>query len=210
MITPAHITGLLLAGGRATRMGGVDKGLQLFRGQPLALHVLTQLRRQAGALLISANRNADAYRALAAAAGLDAPVLADADADFAGPLAGILAGLRHAHTPYLLIAPCDAPLLPADLAARLAGALIETAPQAAPTGIAMAVTTDATGQVMRHPVFALLSVALADDLERTLAAGQRKVGAWYARHKLIEVPFADERAFYNINTLQELNDLERT
>ncbi|SIO61789.1 molybdenum cofactor guanylyltransferase MobA [Paraburkholderia phenazinium] len=201
-LTPANLTGLVLAGGRGTRMGGVDKGLQLLHGEPLAAHVLKRLAPQTGPLLISANRHAEVYAGLGAPFG--AAVVADTLAGFPGPLAGLLAGLRAAGTDFVLSAPCDSPGLPADLAARLGEAL-----DAHGADIATVTTTDAHGQTSIHPVFALLRTSLADDLAAFLDAGERKVRAWYARHKTVEVAFADERAFYNINSLQELADLER-
>jgi molybdopterin-guanine dinucleotide biosynthesis protein A len=197
-----QITGLLLAGGRGMRMGGVDKGLQTLRGEPLALHVLKRLAPQTGSLLISANRNAPRYAALGAPFG--AIVIADTLPDFPGPLAGLLAGLRAARTGLILSVPCDTPALPADLAARLADAL-----ETAGADIATVATANAQHEVSIHPVFALVRTALADDLAAFLGAGERKVRAWYARHKTVEVTFADERAFYNVNSLQELADLER-
>jgi molybdopterin-guanine dinucleotide biosynthesis protein A len=197
-----HITGLVLAGGRGMRMGGADKGLQTLHGEPLASHVLKRLAPQTGALLISANRHPDVYATLGAPFG--AKVLADTVPGFPGPLAGLLAGLRAAGTVYVLSAPCDTPGLPAELAARLTQALDSNQ-----ADIATVTTTDAEGQVSLHPVFALLRTSLADDLAAFLEAGERKVRAWYARHKTVEVAFTDERAFYNINSLQELADLER-
>jgi molybdopterin-guanine dinucleotide biosynthesis protein A len=201
-LPPMNLTGLVLAGGRGMRMGGVDKGLQLLRGEALASHVLKRLAPQTGALLISANRNADVYAALGAPFG--ATVVADTLPGFPGPLAGLLAGLRAAGTPFVLSAPCDSPGLPANLAARLALAL-----EAQGADIATVTTTDSLGNISIHPVFALLRTSLADDLSAFLEAGERKVRAWYARHKTAEVAFTDERAFYNINSLQELSDLER-
>lgn len=188
------ITGLVLAGGRGQRMGGVDKGLQPFRGQPLVVHAIARLAPQVGAgILVSANRNVETYATLAA------HVLVDASDDFPGPLAGILAGLRAARTPWLAVVPCDAPRLPHDLVARLARAIADT--------------PGATGAVARRgarlePVCCLLSTALADDLEGALASGQRKVEGWVARHA---VPVAFDRpddaaAFANFNTLDELRD----
>jgi molybdenum cofactor guanylyltransferase len=197
-----QITGLLLAGGRGMRMGGVDKGLQVLRGDPLALHVMTRLAPQTGALLISANRNASRYAELGAP--FNATVIADSLPDFPGPLAGLLAGLRAARTGFMLSAPCDTPALPVDLAARLADAL-----DAEHADIATVATRNAQHEVSIHPVFALMRTTLADDLAAFLAAGERKVRAWYARHKTVEVAFADERAFYNVNSLQELADLEQ-
>ncbi|MBP0591761.1 molybdenum cofactor guanylyltransferase MobA [Paraburkholderia sp. LEh10] len=201
-ISRDSITGLLLAGGRGMRMGGADKGLQKLHGEPLALHVLRRLAPQAGPMLISANRHADLYSALGAP--FRATVVADTLPDFPGPLAGLLAGLRAARTPFVLSAPCDTPGLPDDLAARLAAAL-----DAQHADIATVTTTDAQGNTSIHPVFALLRTSLADDLEGFLQAGERKVRTWYARHRAVEVAFADERTFYNINSLQELADLER-
>ncbi|KWZ45514.1 molybdenum cofactor guanylyltransferase [Burkholderia savannae] len=196
------ITGLLLAGGRGTRMGGVDKGLQPLRGEPLALHVLRRLAPQVDALVISANRHLDAYAALGAP--FHARVITDTHADFAGPLAGLAAGMRAASTPLVLCTPCDSPFLPADLAARLRAAL-----DAQRAEIAFATTVDTNGGASAQPVFALVSTALADDLCAYLASGERKMRAWYARHKTAEVPFDDERAFYNANSLRDLAGLER-
>jgi molybdopterin-guanine dinucleotide biosynthesis protein A len=201
-VPASAITGLLLAGGRGQRMGGVDKGIQLLHGQPLAAHVLTRIAPQVGAMAISANRHRDTYAALGAP--WHAQVLADPLPDFAGPLAGLLAGARAARTEWLVCVPCDSPWLPADLASRLAQAAL-----AQGADIATATTTDAAGNVSLHPVFALLRTSLADDLAAFLDAGERKVRAWYARHKTVEVPFADERAFYNINSLQQLADFDR-
>ncbi|SIT38204.1 Molybdenum cofactor guanylyltransferase [Paraburkholderia piptadeniae] len=196
------IAGLLLAGGRGLRMGGADKGLQTLHGEPLALHVLRRLAPQTGPLLISANRHLPRYEALGAP--FHAKVIGDTLPDFPGPLAGLLAGLRAARTPFVLSAPCDTPGLPDDLAERLSSAL-----DSRHADIATVTTTDAQGNTSIHPVFALLRTSLADDLEGFLQAGERKVRTWYARHKAVEVAFPDERTFYNINSLQELSDLER-
>jgi molybdenum cofactor guanylyltransferase len=195
------ITGLVLAGGRGQRMGGADKGLQVLQGRPLAAHVLARLAPQVGALAINANRHADTYAALGAP--WHAQVLADTLPDYPGPLAGLLAGLAAARTDWLLAAPCDSPWLPDDLAAQLADAAL-----AGNADIATVTTRNAAGVVSLHPVFVLLRTTLADDLA-FLGAGERKVRAWYARHRTAEVAFADERAFYNINSLQELADLDR-
>jgi molybdenum cofactor guanylyltransferase len=199
------ITGLVLAGGRGQRMGGADKGLQILHGMPLAAHVLARLAPQVGTLAISANRNHDAYAALGAP--WHAGVLADTLPDFPGPLAGLLAGLRAARTEWLLTAPCDSPWLPADLAERLGHTAL--AHRESGADIVTATTANAEGVVSLHPVFALVRTSLADDLAAFLDAGERKVRAWYARHKAAEVAFADERAFYNINSLQELAELDR-
>ncbi|PLZ02479.1 molybdenum cofactor guanylyltransferase MobA [Burkholderia sp. WAC0059] len=201
-IPASSITGLVLAGGRGQRMGGLDKGLQTLRGKPLAVHVVERLAPQVGALLISANRHRDEYATLGTP--WRATVVGDSLPDYPGPLAGLLAGLQAARTDWLLTAPCDSPWLPADLAARLAAALDDQ-----PADIATVRTRAADGQPSLHPVFALLRTSLAADLAASLAAGERKVRAWYARHRATEVDFADERAFYNINSLQELAGFER-
>lgn len=189
------MTGLILAGGRGQRMGGRDKGLQMFAGQPLVAHVVARLRPQVGALLISANRNGDAYGAFGA------PIVADETQDFPGPLAGMLAGLRAARTDYVLTVPCDSPYLPGDLGERLAAALDGPAHDATPAPLAAYAAT-AQGP---HPVFALLHRSLADDLAATLANGEHRVRAWLARHNAVQVHFGDERPFYNVNTLDDLH-----
>ncbi|KUY99742.1 molybdenum cofactor guanylyltransferase [Burkholderia territorii] len=196
------VTGLLLAGGRATRMDGADKGLQLLDGTPLALHVLRRLSPQVDEMLISANRNADRYAELGAP--FDARIVPDDTPDFPGPLAGLLAGMRAARAPLVACSPCDTPYLPTDLVARLLAAL-----DAHQADIAMAVTVDAQQARSPQPTCALLRTSLADDLAAGLGAGERKVRAWYARHKTVEVEFCDERAFYNANSWQELAALAR-
>ncbi len=189
----AEVTGLVLAGGRGRRMGGIDKGLQPFRGRAMVEAVIERLRPQVGMLLINANQNLDAYRAF----GL--PVICDEIADYAGPLAGVHAGLRRCTTPWLATAPCDSPFLPADLVARLADA-------ASAAGADLAVAK--TG-AQAHPVFALCRAGLLGDLERYLAGGGRKIDAWYAALAVVEVPFDDEAgAFVNINTREELVALD--
>jgi molybdenum cofactor guanylyltransferase len=202
-ISVEKITGLVLAGGRGSRMGGIDKGMQPFRGEPLALHVLRRLAPQTGAMLISANRSADDYARLAEP--FDARIIADTHADFPGPLAGIASALRAAQTEFVLTAPCDAPFVDAGLARSLMHALM-----AGNTPIAYAATLEPGGERIAHPVFALIRTSLVDDLDRWLDAGERKVRAWYARHKAAEVTFHDDRAFYNINDLHQLAALERS
>ncbi|HZZ14211.1 MAG TPA: molybdenum cofactor guanylyltransferase MobA [Paraburkholderia sp.] len=184
-------------------MGGVDKGLQTLRGEPLTAHVLNRLAPQTGALLISANRHLERYASLGAP--FNAKIVQDTLPGFPGPLAGLLAGMKATGTAYVLSAPCDTPGVPAELAARLAQALASH-----DADIATVTTTSADGRVSLHPVFALLPARLAGDLADFLEAGERKVRAWYARHKTVEVAFADEHAFYNVNSLQELADLERS
>lgn len=206
MIQPQEITGLILAGGRGSRMGGVDKGLQNFNGLPLALHTLMRLRLQGelvGEVMINANRNLSAYEAFGA------PVWPDTLADYAGPLAGFLTGMERCETPWLLTVPCDTPLFPTDLATRLAQAADREGAE-----IAMAAAREEDGQLRPQPVFCLLRVDLLESLVRFTHAGGRKIDAWTAQHKTVMVPFDrpgdDPRAFFNANTLAELRSLEQT
>jgi molybdopterin-guanine dinucleotide biosynthesis protein A len=187
-----QITGLVLAGGQASRMGGVDKGWQVLRGEPLVRHVIRRLAPQVGAVMISANRNTEAYAAL----GL--PVWPDAQPGFAGPLAGLQAGLAQCATPYLLSVPCDSPFLPLDLAARLAEAL-----QARQAEVAVAVT-GAGADRRTQPVFCLLKTALLPHLTGYLDSGGRKFEAWHALLNVAEVDFPNAADFRNINTQQDL------
>ncbi|MCM5568984.1 molybdenum cofactor guanylyltransferase [Burkholderiaceae bacterium FT117] len=196
----AQITGLVLAGGLGRRMsadgGGMDKGLAMLRGRPMVAHVIERLAPQVGALLINANRNAERY------AAFGHPVVPDAIEGYAGPLAGLHAGLRAATTPWVVTAPCDSPFLPEDLVARLWNAL-----QAAPGGPAQ-LAVARTGGSQPHPVFALVERALLPGLEAFLASGRRKIDAWYAPLRVVEVDFPDEDAFRNINTQEELRQNE--
>jgi len=202
---PVHkrdITGVVLAGGRGSRMGGVDKGLQPLNLEPLALHALRALKPQCGAMLISANRSLEIYAQLGMP--FQAKVVVDAFPDFPGPLAGISAALHAAQTEFVMFVPCDAPFVDPHLAERLSEGL-----SAGQADIATATVVDTTGDRHVHPVFALMRRSLADDLDAFILAGERKVRAWYARHKAVEVAFANERAFYNVNDLQQLADLNR-
>lgn len=186
------ITGLVLAGGRGSRMGGVDKGLQPYRGQALVQHALQRLAPQVGALMVNANRNLEAY------ATLGVPVWPDALADHPGPLAGLAAGLAHCRTPYLVSVPCDSPRFPTDLVARLTTALA-----AHEAEIAMAAAVE-DGVLRTQPVFCLLQVNLLPSLQRFLQSGQRKVDRWTATHRCMVVNFDDAAAFFNANTLADL------
>lgn len=190
-----QITGLILAGGRGTRMGSVNKGLQPFRGSTMVEHVLARLAPQVGAVAINANSDLESY----AAFGL--PVLPDVTPGFAGPLAGLEAGLRACQTEYLLTAPCDAPFLPQDLAARLFEAL-----ETQQADVAVAVTQEGKRR-QQQPVFCLVRRALLPYLEAFLQDGGRKVDGWYADMKVAEVLFPDADAFRNINTQEELHAL---
>jgi molybdenum cofactor guanylyltransferase len=196
MIEREQITGLILAGGRGSRMGGVDKGLQTHNGMPLAMHALLRLGSQVGELMINANRNLGAYESMGV------PVWPDALPDYAGPLAGFLAGLERCETPYLVTVPCDSPLFPEDLVARLAEAL-----QAQNADIAMAATQE-DGRLQVQPVFCLMKTEVMESLVRFTQEGQRKIDKWTALHRVVEVPFDDARAFANANTLAELQQLQ--
>jgi molybdenum cofactor guanylyltransferase len=198
VIAPSDITGLVLAGGRGSRMGGVDKGLQSHRGVPLAMHALLRLQPQVGPVMVNANRNLGAYDAFGV------PVWPDPIEGYAGPLVGFLAGLEHCETPWLVTVPCDTPDFPADLVARLAYAA--TAQDAE---IAYAVTTEADGRTQPHPVFCLLRASLLEHLVAFLHGGGRKIDAWFARQRSVAVPFDDAQAFFNANTPQELAQLQR-
>jgi molybdopterin-guanine dinucleotide biosynthesis protein A len=206
MIELRDISAIILAGGRGTRMGGVDKGLQNFHGKPLALHAASRLKIQQGgplgAVMFNANRNLADY----AAFGL--PVWPDGLADYAGPLAGFQIGLQHCETDYLLTLPCDTPLFPLDLAQRLALAL-----EREDAEIAMVAAPEEDGQLRAQPVFCLLQRELLESLVRFTANGGRKVDQWTARHKTVLVHFGapgdDSQAFFNANTLEELQSLQR-
>ena len=196
-IAPALITGLVLAGGRGSRMGGLDKGLQPHLGQPLTLHALQRLAPQVGALALNANRHLPIYE------GMGVPVWPDALPDYPGPLAGFLAGLGRCSTPYLVTVPCDTPRFPTDLVQRLGQALI-----ADDAELAMAASVEA-GQRQPEPVFCLMRRELADSLARFIAGGQRKIDRWTAQHRCALVPFDEPGAFFNANTLDELARLQQ-
>ncbi|MEY4733772.1 MAG: Molybdenum cofactor guanylyltransferase [Pseudomonadota bacterium] len=198
------ITGLILAGGRGSRMGGIDKGLQNFRGLPLALQTLMRLQMQSLPLqeiLINANRNLSAYESLGV------PVWPDSIDGYAGPLAGFLTGLERCETPLLLTVPCDSPLFPLDLVERLHQALLSQE-----ADIAMAAAPEADGQIRPQPVFCLMKIELLESLVKFTHAGGRKIDTWTAQHRCAIVPFDqaqdDPQAFANVNTLPELMQLE--
>jgi molybdopterin-guanine dinucleotide biosynthesis protein A len=191
-----EITGLILAGGRGSRMGGVDKGMQQFRGVPLARHALQRLAPQVGRLMINANRSLEDYRAM------NVPVWSDEVPDFSGPLAGMLSGLAHCESPYLLTVPCDSPFFPADLALRLGLGLIENQAE-----IATAYT--AAGQnLFAQPVFCLMKASLQSSLRAFIESGQRKTGLWARELRAARVIFQDADAFANFNTLTELQQAQ--
>ncbi len=207
--TPIHmtdITGLVLAGGRGSRMGGVDKGLQPFNGTPLALHAVLRLGAQVGEMMVNANRNLSTYESFGV------PVWPDGLADYAGPLAGFLTGLERCETPWLLTVPCDTPLFPLDLARRLADALVETDTEIAMVSAPEAQDNGGPPVLRAQPVFCLLPTTLLESLARFTRSGGRKIDAWTAQHRTVLVPFDREGdapdAFFNANTLAELAALE--
>jgi len=196
MIERSDITGLVVAGGRATRMGGVDKGLQTFRGVPLALYAMLRLAPQVGEMIVNANRNLAAYESMGV------PVWPDPLADHQGPLAGWLAGLEHCSTPYMATVPCDAPNFPIDLVERLARALTGSDAEIA------TVTVTQDGDVRLQPLFSLLKTSLLESLVRYLQAGERRVDRWTILHRRVDVHFEDGSAFGDANTAAELQQLQ--
>jgi len=186
-----EVTGLILAGGQGRRMGGRDKGLEPFVGRPLVAHVHERLAGEVAAVWINANRHLDVYR------GLADRVVTDRQSGYQGPLMGIYSGLCAATTPWVLVVPCDSPALPHDLVARLVTGCGDH-------DIAVAHDGDRL-----HPVAALIRTALAEDLGAALAAGERKIDRWYARHRWCRVDFSDcPEAFANLNTDDEKQRLE--
>ena len=181
------VSGIVLAGGLGRRMGGVDKGLQPLRGKPMVEWVLARLAPQVDDIVINANQNLERY------AAFGHRVVPDRVGGFAGPLAGLHAGLKFARHPLVVTVPCDSPFLPADLVSRLQAALGANQLAVAKTG------------EQAHPVFSLMKREVRESLEAFLAQGGRKIDAWYAALKVVEVRFDDEAdAFRNINTLEEL------
>jgi len=195
--TPAipieQITAVILAGGRGSRMGGVDKGLVSLQGRTMIEHVVERLRPQVGELLVNANRNIGRYEALGYR------VVPDRRDGFLGPLAGMASGLAVAATPYVITAPCDSPVIGPDLVDRLSRALLENE-----ADIAVAHDGERT-----HPVFLLLRRDLLDDLDAFLGAGGRKIDQWFARHRVAMADFSDcPDAFVNINDAGEHQSIE--
>ena len=188
------ITGIVLAGGKGRRMGGVDKGLVSFLGKPLVAHVIERLNPQVDEIFINANREIESYSAFGH------EVIQDDIADFAGPLAGLHKGMLVAKHAYVVTVPCDSPLIPTDLVDRLMHGLTEH-----DADVAVAKTG-----TQAHPVFCLCRTALLPSLEDFLQNGGRKIDAWYASLQVAEILFDDNpQAFANINTREDLLCLER-
>ena len=188
-----QVTGVVLAGGRATRMGGVDKGLVPINGRPMIAWVIDALRPQVAEVLINANRNHDRY------GEFGCPVIDDGDSEFRGPLAGIASAMRVARTPWVAVVPCDSPLLDGELVARLHAAAVSS-------GSPVSAAHD--GRRLQ-PVFALLARDLLDDLAGYLDDGERKIDRWYARHGFESVDCSDmAESFANINAPEDKRSLE--
>lgn len=197
MISAEQITGLILAGGRAQRMGGIDKGLIPFHQKPLIEATIQRLKAQVGPILINANRNITKY------AVYGYPVIMDETPDFSGPLAGFLMGLKNCKTPYLLTTPCDSPLFPEDLATKLASEL-----EQANLDLVYASSKEADGKVWAQPVFCLMRANLQDSLISFLDKGDLKIDRWFKELKSGTVIFDNAQAFANANTPEELQSLE--
>lgn len=198
MITSEHITGLILAGGRAQRMGGIDKGLIPFHGKPLIESAISRLKPQVSTILINANRSITKY------AHYGYPVLMDETPDFSGPLAGFAVGLKHCKTPYLLTSPCDSPLLPDDLAEKMAAEL-----ESNNLELVFASSREDDGKIWAQPVFCLMKSHLQDSLDTFLNKGDLKIDRWFKELRSGTVVFENPQAFANVNTPEELAVLEK-
>jgi molybdopterin-guanine dinucleotide biosynthesis protein A len=198
MITSEHITGLILAGGRAQRMGGIDKGLIPFHDKPLIESAISRLKPQVSTILINANRSIAKY------SHYGYPVLMDETPDFSGPLAGFSVGLKNCKTPYLLTSPCDSPLLPTDLAKTMSVELEDNNLE-----LVFASSKEANGKVWSQPVFCLMKTSLQDSLNAFLSKGDLKIDRWFKELRSGTVVFENPQAFANVNTPEELAALEK-
>jgi molybdenum cofactor guanylyltransferase len=197
MIQRSEITGLILAGGRGTRMGHVNKGLQTLHSKTMVEHVIARLAPQVDQLLINANQDLDRYRQFGF------PVVSDTLLDYSGPLAGLECGLAHCQTPYLVCAPCDSPFVPSTLVERLAKAISDEGTQ-----LAVPVTEEfENGKLIRQvqAVFCLLERNLHLELQDFLQNGGRKMSDWFKQLRVSEVVFDKLDEFRNINTKIELD-----
>ncbi|WP_217895689.1 molybdenum cofactor guanylyltransferase MobA [Oceanospirillum sanctuarii] len=189
-----EITAVVLAGGQGQRMGGMDKGWVNFQGRPMIHHVLEQISPQVQSVLINANRSLEEYQALGH------QVVEDIEQGYHGPLMGMLTGLTHAKTDWVLFVPCDIPLLPKDVVEKLNEAV-------AKNDVDVAVVHD--GERLQ-PVISLMRRSLLPSLESWLAEGKRKIDRWYMQHRMVVVPFdSPEEDFMNLNTQQEVQELEQ-
>lgn len=197
MNSSTNITGLILAGGRAQRMGGIDKGLILFNNKPLIESTITRLKPQVDSILINANRNVTKY------AHYGYPVIMDETPDFSGPLAGFSIGLKHCKTPYLLTSPCDSPLLPTDLAQKM---MVEL--EASHLDLVYASSIE-HGKLWAQPVFCLMRSSLRDSLNDFLSKGDLKIDRWFKELNSGTTVFENTNSFTNVNTPEELEALEK-
>ena len=197
MISSKDITGLILAGGRAQRMGGIDKGLIPFRDKPLIESALATLKPQVQTIVINANRNITKY------ASYGYPVIMDETPDFSGPLAGFSVGLKECKTPYLLTSPCDSPLLPNNLAE-----LLSTEMERGDFELVYASSKETDGKVWAQPVFCLMRANLQESLANFLLKGDLKIDHWFKELHSSTVIFDDPLVFANVNTPEELKSLE--
>jgi molybdenum cofactor guanylyltransferase len=193
-ISTDDIAAVILAGGMGRRMGGTDKGLQNFRQAPLALHALMRISGQVGSVTLNANRNIGAYE------GFGVPVICDKEPDFAGPLAGMQSALSYATVPFLVTVPCDVPLFPYDLVEKLSKPFEDN------VGLMLTV---ASTKGRAHPVFCMMRTEVLPSMEEFMRKGGRKIDAWYANLPHQKVEFDDESAFHNVNTIEELLELEK-
>ena len=191
--TESPITGLILAGGKARRLNGEDKGLIQLGDSPLIAHVITKLRTQTSTVIINANRNQASY------AQFDCPVIADSLTDFAGPLAGFLAGLQNISTEWMVTVPCDNPDLPDNLVATLSSTANKNRCR----------LTVASSQSRLQPVYCLLHRSLADSLSDFLASNQHKVQDWIKAQEHCVAEFDETKIFKNINTPEQLAEAEK-
>ncbi|MFU2047290.1 molybdenum cofactor guanylyltransferase MobA [Avibacterium gallinarum] len=194
------ISAVILAGGRARRMGGVDKGLQLFHGQPLVWYCYQRLKDQMAQVAVNANRNQERY------AQLGLPVFADELADFQGPLSGILTGLKRAESDFVLFVPCDSPFLPLNLLEKLQQPILQSLQDRQSAGENSPVLlTYATDGEREHPTFCLVSTLLAEKLAAYLHSGERRMLQFMRENGAVAVDFHDQKeAFQNFNTLADL------
>ena len=189
------ITAVVLAGGKARRFAGQDKGLVQFMQRPIIEHVINAIEPQVSSVVINANRNQQAY------AAFGYPVISDELADYQGPLAGFSTAMKYVATPYIITLPCDGPMISADYASRMISA-------AKREDVDLVVAHD--GERIQ-PVHALISIALVDSLDAFMASGERKIDRWFTKHKIALADFSDSpQIFENINTKEELEALEKS
>ena len=188
-----NITGVILAGGLARRMGRIDKGLILIHGKPLIEFIIEAVKPQVDTLIINANRNKEIYEKYGHA------VISDSYGDYQGPLAGMSSCMAVVDSEYILTVPCDSPFIPSNLGDRLYRQLKK----------GHADISVATNGRRIQPVFALINVKLRDSLLAFLDRGERRMDKWYSEQKMIKTDFSDEKqTFVNINTPEKLSMVE--